>query len=98
MAEQAIVCISPSWVEGVPAGPVSDPDGSPVASEVLVCQDNRASGSHWIVEAISGLQKQRPAAAPSVGAHSTRGLEASWALYKGESGSDIFAAATTLFC
>lgn len=77
--------------------------GVRLCDQLFVCFANPAKGralskqrlSHWIVEAISQAYSSRGLPLPQgVRAHSTRGMAASWALFKGASVSDICAAAS----
>ena len=77
--------------------------GVHLCDQLFVCFANPAKGkalskqrlSHWIVEAISVAYSSRgPSLPQGVKAHSTRGMVASWALFKGISVSDICAAAS----
>ena len=74
-----------------------------VCDQFFVCFASLAKGkallkqrlSHWIVEAISIAYNSRGLPLPQgVRAHSTRGMAASLALFKGVSVSDICAAAS----
>ncbi|XP_073320639.1 uncharacterized protein [Pagrus major] len=77
--------------------------GVRLCDQLFVCFANLAKGkalskqrlSHWIVEAISIAYSSRGIPFPQgVRAHSTRGMAASWALFKGVSVSDICTAAS----
>ncbi|XP_051980853.1 uncharacterized protein LOC127642225 [Xyrauchen texanus] len=60
--------------------------GKPISKQCL---------SHWLVEAISLAYESRGVQPPEgIRAHSTRGMAASWALFKGVSLQDICAAAS----
>ena len=74
-----------------------------LCDQLFVCFANPARGkalsrlrlSHWIVEAVSLAYNSKGLPLPQgVRAHSTRGMAASWALFKGVSVSDICAAAS----
>lgn len=74
MAQHAPVCISPSGIdtacsgEGASAGPVHDPSGPSVASEVMVRRDNQSAGSEALEAPCtqgSPLSSERRGASPA---------------------------------